>query len=187
MRRFLIPILFAALLLPCGRVPASPDVTPEAKRVLSEAEAKAAFILNFARFTEWPEGKLSARPSDPIRIAVLDKGPVTNEIRRMSENFHIQGHPVEVVVLKDLSDVVSFQVAYLDNLNQDEFRKYVETWKGQNLLVVGGRPETAKWGAAVAFKPMESRLQFIVNRRAAHDCGLTFSSQLLKLASKILD
>jgi hypothetical protein len=117
----------------------------------------------------------------------MGEGATSDELRRLSKGFRIQGHPVEVVVLNEEADAQACLVVYLEAVGQNQFRKYLETWKGQNLLLVGDRPETAKWGAAIAFKPMESRLQFIVNRRAARDCGLTFSSQLLKLASKILD
>jgi hypothetical protein len=187
MRRTLTLILLAALWAPCARALASPDETPEAKHVLSEAEAKAAFVLNFARFTEWPSKKLPADLSEPIRIGVMGEGAVSGELQRLSKNFKIQGHPVEVTVLQETEDALTCQVVYLEGVSQARFQKCLEDWKGQNLLVVGGAPETAKWGAAVAFKPMQARLQFIVNRRAAKAQGISLSAQLLKLAARILD
>lgn len=187
MRRFSTLILLGALLVPGARVLADEGATPEAKLVLSEAEARAGFILNFARFVEWPANSFPVHLTDPIRIAVTDECPITDELRRLSLNFRVQGHPVEVVVLSDAASALSCQMVYLDHLNENEFRGDLAAWKGQSLLVVGDVPETARWGAGLAFKPEKNRLQFIVNRRAAREGGLTFSAQLLKLASQILD
>jgi hypothetical protein len=171
-----------------GGTPAvsSPNITPEARRILTEAEAKAAFVLNFARFTEWPEGKLP-QGSRAIRIGVMGESPVLDELQRLSKDFTIQGHPVEVVTIGDPQDEVGCQVVFILDVEHKMFLRYLEKIEDQEILIVGDEPEMAGWGASVAFQPMKTRLQFVVNRKAASAHHLTFSSQLLKLEAKILD
>jgi len=180
-------LILACILVFGGNLSASSDkLTPTAKRILTEAEAKAAFVLNFARFTEWPEGALPVA-QQPIRIGVSGQSPLSDELQRLSKGFLIQGHVVEIVVLENPEDRVECNVLLIENAERDTFLRYLATQAGKNVLVVGDKPETAKWGAAIAFHPFNARLQFIVNRKAAHEHGLTFSSQLLKLAASITD
>jgi hypothetical protein len=164
----------------------SQTVTPEAAHVLTEAEAKAAFVLNFARFTQWPEGKLP-QDNKPIRIGVTGESPVADELERLSKGFLIQGHPVEVVILEGPSDTTKCQVIFMVDVDHSLFSRYSETKADQAVLIVGDRLEMAEWGASVVFQPTKARLHFVVNRKAAGARQLTFSSQLLKLAAKILD
>jgi len=167
-------------------VASSPSRTPEAKRILTEAEAKAAFVLNFARFTEWPANKM---PGDakPIFLGVTAEGPVADELQRISKGFLIQGHPVEIVVLEGPLDATQCQILFVGDSDREKFQHYMDARTGLPVLVVGDRPESIKWGALVAFQPASARLQFIINRKAARARKITFSSQLLKLAAKILD
>jgi len=164
----------------------SQGVTPPAAHILTEAEAKAAFVLNFARFTEWPEGKLP-QDNKPIRIGVTGENPVADELERLSKGFLIQGHPVEIVILEGPLDTTQCQVIFMVDVDRGLFSRYLETRDDQTVLIVGDRPEMAGWGASVVFQPTKTRLHFVVNRKAAGARRLTFSSQLLKLAAKILD
>jgi hypothetical protein len=178
-------ILLAALL--SGASLPAEELTPGARHILGEAEAKAAFMLNFARFTDWPAGKIASNPEVPVRIGVLESSDVSEQLQRLSKGFTIKGHPVVVVRLFSPGDASSCQAVYVGPVRQVEFKKYTDEWQGHGLLVVGDKPEMAKWGAQVAFQTRETRLQFVLNRRSAKDQGLTFSAQLLKLAAKIID
>jgi hypothetical protein len=164
----------------------SQGVTPEAAHVLSEAEGKAALVLNFARFTKWPEGELP-QDNKTIRIGVTGESPVADELERLSKGFLIQGHPVVIAILEGPLDATQCQVIFMVNVNRGQFSRYLEKRDGQAVLIVGDRPEMAGWGASVVFQRTKTRLQFVVNRKAARSHHLTFSSQLLKLAAKILD
>lgn len=187
MKRTLLLIFLGALLVWGGLVVASsPSRTPEARRTLTEAEAKAAFLLNFARFTEWPKGQLP-RTSQPIIIGVTSENPVADELQRLSKGFLIQGHTAVIVVLEGPFDDTKCQVLFIGDVGREKFTRYLEQRAGLPILVVGDQPESAKWGALVAFQPASAKLQFIINRKAARARNIVFSSQLLKLAARILD
>jgi hypothetical protein len=183
---FVLGLFLFAFVAVATSFAASAYLMTSAKRVLSEAEAKAAFVLNFARFTQWPVGGL---PEDhgTITIAVSTEGRLASELQRLSKGFLVQGHPVEVVVLEDPADNAICQVLFVEKSERLDFQRYLKAKAGKNILVVGDQPESVKWGAAIAFRPEKSRLQFVINRKAARAQGLSFSSQLLKLAANIME
>lgn len=158
----------------------------EAPRVLNEAEVKAAFLLNFTIFTRWPQGVFPSR-HQPLVIAVTDDSAIANELQRRAKGFTVHGHPVAVVILRGPQDATPCHVLFIESPDQAVFNRFLAARAGRGVLVVGNHPESAKWGAQLAFQFAPTRLQFVVNRKAARDGRFEFSSHLLKLAAEIMD
>src|SRR4051812_10850373 len=62
-----VTLLLIAVML-VGGIPSGAASPPR------EYQVKAAFLYNFARFTEWPGGTF-AKPKDPLTICVLGQDP----------------------------------------------------------------------------------------------------------------
>src|SRR5262245_49789303 len=79
----------AALLLVLGMT------RSHAAATASEAEVKAAFLLNLARFVEWPT---NAFPSDaaPLRVAVFGDDDFTPRLSALLSDKKAHGRPFEV-------------------------------------------------------------------------------------------
>ncbi len=161
-------------------------MTPAARQGLSLAEVKAAFILNFIRFSEWPKNTFE-EPDGPIIILVAGKGDIEDPLTRLSRTTRINGRPIKIVTFDAPENPPPCHVFYLGEMPRAAFLGHLRALGGRDILVVGDRPETTSWGAVLAFKPMKARMQFEVNRREARARHIRLSSQLLKLASKITD
>jgi len=77
---------------------AAPPKTGAAPIVASEYNLKAAFLLNFARFIEWPPESFS-QVAAPLVIALIGEDPFGDILDRMLEAKRVNAHPL---VLKRL-------------------------------------------------------------------------------------
>lgn len=59
----------------------------------SETQLKAAFLVNFPKYVEWPSG-VFVQTNSPIVVAVLGESNLDGELRKMTENKVIKGRPV---------------------------------------------------------------------------------------------
>ena len=66
--------------------PAAQDVT--------ESALKAAYIYNFAKFTEWPAGVVAA--AEPLALCVFGDADVGDALKRAVKDRVLGGHPMAV-------------------------------------------------------------------------------------------
>src|ERR1035438_293637 len=60
-----------------------------------EYQVKAAFLLHFTKFIEWPSSAF-ADASAPFAICVLGKDPFGHALDDVAEGETVQGHPLTV-------------------------------------------------------------------------------------------
>jgi hypothetical protein len=82
----LIAALLAAPTARCGEGPSKTD---------REAAVKAGMVLNFIRFTEWPEEAFPSADSELV-VTVLGEGDASRIIGEVLADQHVHGRPIEV-------------------------------------------------------------------------------------------
>src|SRR3954468_9076525 len=60
-----------------------------------EYQVKAAFVYNFAQFTEWPTDAFPSTNS-PLVIGVFGKNPFDDFLKETVQNETLRGHPVQL-------------------------------------------------------------------------------------------
>jgi len=152
---------------------------------VGEYDVKAAFLLNFIRYTEWT-GLKAPTGTGPLVIGVLGKNPFGNKLERIARATRIHGREVRVVELTSTEDLQGAEVVFLSGRDPVTVQDEVESLSGRGLLTVGDDPLAVEWGAALAFVPEGSKIRFAVNRSAARKQGVKISSKLMELAVEIL-
>lgn len=153
---------------------ASAQPTPAEENVL-----KAAFVYNFAKYTDWPEplsgkaGKLricTAGPRDGFALAVaaLDARPP------------VRDKQVEVHAVSRAEDAASCQV--LAVTGKQRMPEWLHGLRNAPVLTVGDGDGFAAGGGIIGLVVEGERLRFEINQDAAQRAGLRLSSQILKLA-----
>jgi hypothetical protein len=115
------------------------QVTPAARQGLSLAEVKAAFILNFIRFSEWPKNTFE-EPDGPIIILVAGKGDIEDPLTRLSRTTRINGRPIKIVTF-DAPENPPPPRFYWDEMPRAACLGHLRRHWGRDILVVGDRPE----------------------------------------------
>lgn len=147
------------------------------------AAVRIAFLLNFARFIDWPVTHLE--PGEPLRIcqAPGDAG-MAIQLRQLAQQ-DIQGRPIQVKQVARSSDVKGCHVLYLPAEMQGELSIWLSAALQTGALTVGDLPDFIDAGGMIGLVPVGGRYRFDINLGAARKADLRVSSQLLKLAGTV--
>jgi YfiR/HmsC-like len=148
---------------------------------VDEYQVKAAFLLNFARFVDWPPAAFDSA-SAPIIIGIVGDDPFGEGIDRLIEHKTINGHPLEVRRFRDWKAVDKCHVLFVSGSNKQTAAKVIDAMRKSAVMTVGDAEGFALAGGVCNFTREGTRIGFEINTSAAARAGLTLSSRLLALA-----
>ena len=147
----------------------------------SEPALKAAFLLNFAKFTEWPAEALA--PGDAIVLCVINDGAVGEMLVDLTKGRTVDGHALTVSVMKpDSAALASCRLLFTAGLDAAKSSALLESIAGKPVFTVGDSEMFAQMGGVANFFVDERTMRFAINLDAAHRAGIHLSSKLLSLA-----
>lgn len=152
-----------------------------------EYEVKAAMLVNFAKFVDWP-AQAFADGRAPLVIALVGRDPFGGLIEETVRDRSVGGHPI--VVRKLDAPPPRESAAHIVFLARSEKRRSADLLAavaGRPVLTVSDAEGFTQAGGMIALSIENERVAFQVNRAAAQRAGLSISSRLLKLASSISD
>jgi hypothetical protein len=160
---------------------ASAAVRPaQTQQPMSEAALKAAFLVNFARFTDWPPGDPPAAAD--LTFCVYDPA-VHDALAAIAAGQTVGARRLAVVriaVTEAVPRVCS--LAYFGGLSGREAQQVAQALRGTAVLSVGDSADFTRAGGIIHFFLEGGRMRFAVNIDAAERARLRLSSKLLSLA-----
>ena len=148
-------------------------------REASEYEVKAAFLLNFARFVEWP---MPEGPGQPIRICLLGQDPFGGALERLAEGEAVDGRPIMVSKVSTPTGG-GCQILFVPSAEREGLRARKPP---AGVLTVGEDPSFFRDGGMINFAIENRRVRFDVNLKAAESGSVRLSSRLLGVARSVL-
>jgi hypothetical protein len=150
----------------------------------SAAEIKAAFLLSFLRYAEFPKSTFASAEA-PIVIGVVGED-VFGEALAQLEGYVCRGRPIVIRHFKTTQETEICHLVFLSNQGEtDEQKRYVASLKTQPTIIVCERGELLKAGATIALRLIKGRMRFDINLKAANAAGISFNSRMLELANTI--
>lgn len=146
----------------------------------SAYQLTAAFLLNFVKFTTWPDGALSAQAS--IVLCVIDNDRVADALGEVTRGQTVAGRPIEVRRTTLAAAVGTCQVIYGGDTDGGRGQPLIQATQGRPILTVGASSDFAERGGVANFFVDNGRMRFAVNTTAADKARLRISSKLLSLA-----
>lgn len=149
----------------------------------TESDLKAAFLYNFAKFTEWP-GELEAGRYFLVGIYRPD---------RLSQNLDqltaesVRGRPIRIRTCTAPSDALSCHLVYVNTADGGIIRDFVRDLRGKPVLVISDARGAASLGAMIGLFNADGKLRFEINISSVESSGLKMSSHLLGMARVIRD
>ena len=151
-----------------------------AAQTVAAPALKAAFLYNFAKFTEWPADAL--RAGAPLAVCTTDAA-VFDELARTTAGRAIDGHPVETQrVTLDSPGLRGCHVLYISDPDARRTAQFLDAVKGVPVLAVGEGDGFVKLGGVAGFFIDSGQMRFSVSIDAARRAHLELSSKLLSLA-----
>jgi hypothetical protein len=145
-----------------------------------EYRLKAAFLYNFALYTEWP-----AEVGSTLTLCVLGNDPFGAELDGLRGKA-VLARRLAVQRKSVGQSLVDCHVLFVTTPAIDALPRQLEKIKGQPVLVIADSPGALKQGAALNMAVVNDRLTFEANLRNARAARLTLSSRLLQLATEVI-
>jgi len=144
-----------------------------------EYQLKAAFLLNFIKFIDWPASAF-ADPVSPVAICILGDDPFGNALDQVVEGETVNGRKVTAQRIKRAPQAKTCQVVFLMKPENDMVRTL-----GSGILTVGQGESFIHDGGMIAFVIENRRIGFVINQGAAEAAGLKLSSKLMRVARTV--
>jgi len=145
----------------------------------SESEIEAVYVFKFSQFINWPSGAQSKASFD---ICILGDDPFGPFLDRTIHGESINGKPVTERHLPRPQDAQGCSILYISRSEAFRLKQDLAAVRGWPLLTVSDIPNFADQGGTIAFVLQSGRVRFEVNLTPASQAGLSFSSELLKVA-----
>jgi len=170
--RILILAITAALLaLPRQSVAAA----------LPEAEVKAAFVVNFLLFTNWPG---SENLPESLRLCVLGRDGVASALRNL-DGHRLGASTVRVTRLREFANAEGCHALYLGASEKPQWPLWLAAAQTRGALsIVDGGEDLSASGSILVVAVIADRVAFDINQDLARQHGLSFSSRILQLAQR---
>jgi hypothetical protein len=147
-----------------------------------EYQVKAAFLLNFTKFTEWPAAAFAA-PDSPIDICILGDDPFGSVLERIVAGEVVNGRKVDTQRIKRAPPSKSCQVLFVRMPERDI--PGILPGLGPGVLTVGEGEGFIRAGGMIAFVVENRRVRFKINQAAAENAGMKLSARLMNVAKSV--
>lgn len=148
---------------------------------VSSAEVKAAFLYNFATFSEWPSEAFSNENS-PFVIGVLGENPFGNALNDIVSNESKNGHPLTIKYFTKVEEAKHCHILFI-NVNKTDIQSQMfAALKKKPVLTLGDAPDFLNKGGMVRFFIENNKLRFQINLDTVKESNIVISSKLLRLA-----
>ena len=146
---------------------------------LTEYQLKAAFLYNFAVFTEWP-----ADVGPSLNLCILGPDPFGEEINELAGKA--VGNRTLAIQRKNIGESLrACQMVYISAQAFRNLTKVLDEVRDRPILTVADTAGAARQGVALNMAVHQNRITFEASQVAARANRLTLSSKLLRLATEV--
>jgi hypothetical protein len=150
----------------------------------TETQVKAAYLYKFGNFVRWP---VSRRNSQSFEICILGKDPFGSVLDATVAGESMNGKKISVKRLSRIQDAASCSILYVSPSEAPRLDGILPAAGRMNLLTVSDLDRFAESGGVIALISEEGKVRFTLNRDAAEQSDLVLSSELLKVAAKVIE
>jgi hypothetical protein len=145
----------------------------------STSQLKAAFVLNFVRFTEWPAGAI--RDNNAIVVCLTDTD-VAAAFKKIVKGRTASSRNIEARWVRDDGDLRACHVAYISGANERRTADIIAMLQISSILTISDDETFAERGGMANFFVEHDNMGIAVNINAIQRAKLQVSSKLLALA-----
>lgn len=179
-------VLLAFLVLVTGAIASMPargafaEPPGETAMPSSEYLLKAAFLYNFAKFTQWPESAFHG-PASPLSLCVMGENPFGAALSALQDHI-INGRPLITRQIGNTQDLSGCHMVFFGASARQHPVEDLNPAGNLPILSVGDTPSFARSGGVISLKLVGGKVRFEVNLLAAQRSGIKLDVRLLQMA-----
>jgi hypothetical protein len=148
-------------------------------QVATEAQLKAAYLVNFLKYVEWPVQRTV------LTICLFGRDSLGPSLASY-EGRQIGGRELRIRRVGSPEQLVDCHELFVPDTEEARFGAVLRWVENQPILTVSDAEIFTRDGGAIALIRAEGRLQFDVNADALGRAGLKPSSQMMRLARQVI-
>jgi hypothetical protein len=157
--------------------------TPSDSSAALELRVKAAFLLKFCGYVDWPSNSF-ADAASPLVIGVAGSDALASELATAVEGRAVDGRPLLVRTMHSGDSLDDVHVLFI-GANESESEAYLQTASHLPVLTVTEERRASEANATINFVVVDNRVRFDVELRNAQSNGVRLSSRLLSVARNV--
>jgi hypothetical protein len=150
----------------------------------SEAQVKAIFLFNFARYVDWPAAAFPDAAA-PITIGVIGTDPFGYNLPNTIEGKTVNGRSFAIKHLAADSDLGGCQILFISHSEALRMGGILTKAGALPVLTVGEDESFARNGGIINFALKNGKVRLEIDLAAARKAGLNISSKLLAVADVV--
>jgi len=147
-----------------------------------EALVKAAFLYNFVKFVEWPNG-LAVSKQQRINICIIGSDPINDAARQV---FARASTSELTFAVSEKKNTEGCHVAFISHSEEGRLSDLLGALKDKPVLTVSDIDDFARRGGMIGFVTEDNKIKLVVNTSATNAAGLRVDAQLLEIALKVI-
>ncbi len=148
-------------------------------QVASEGQLKAAYLVNFLKYIEWPAGRQTTS------ICVLGRDSLMPYLVPY-EGRQVSSRELRIRRISGPEQLADCQLLFIADSEEARFPAVLRWTEKLPILTVSDAESFARDGGAIALIRADGRLQFDINNDTLSRNNLKPSSQLMRLARQII-
>jgi hypothetical protein len=150
---------------------------------VTEPSLKAAFVYNFAKFTEWPQDVLP--PAMTLTACVLGDDAVSDALARIVKGRMLDGRGIKVMRIAVNEPLKQCHLLYVSGVTAEQLTAIVTIIKGASVLTISDHDDFDRLGGVAHLFVENGRVRFALNLGLARRLRLELSSRMVTLATRI--
>ena len=147
--------------------------------VASEGQLKAAYLVNFLKYIEWPGTRTT------VNICLFGRDSLGPYLASY-EGRQVAGRELRIRRINSPEQLAECQELFISGGEEARASAVLHWVDKQAILTVSDSETFARDGGAIALIRTEGRLQFDINTDALNRANLKASSQMLRLARQVI-
>lgn len=153
-----------------------------AQPTATETELKAAILIKFPSYFEWPKNPFT-NATQPIVLGILADDPIGKELEASIRAFKVPGRPVQARRLLRVEEAKGCHLLYLSPTEPGKLKSLLAALQGQPILTTGDHPDFLKLGGVLRLWRNGDNFAFHINTNALREAQITADARLLKLSA----
>lgn len=147
--------------------------------VTSESQLKAAYLVNFLKYVEWPPARTS------LNICLFGRDSLGPYLAGY-EGRQIGGRELRIRKVSSPEQLADCQELFIPETEEARIAAVLRWVDRQPILTISDLESFARDGGAIALIRSDGRLQFDVNHDTINRANLKVGSQMLRLARQVI-
>lgn len=148
----------------------------------AESAVKAAFVLRFLGYVQWPPGAARDRP---LGIAVLGDAALAMNLEELARGRSVDGRALRIHRIDSPSQAAGSDVLVVGASRRWTLGAVLKPVEERAILVITAEEGALDAGSVINFLKEEERIRFEISLPAAQGRGLRVSSELLSVAARV--